>query len=118
MLSSLHLIACWVVVIGNGIAGAWALASGRLPSLSGPHLWGFTAFVETSVFVQITLAAIHLNAENGGPETFHVFYGVLTATTVGILYGYRHQLRDRLHILYGWGGLFIMGLGIRALVLL
>jgi hypothetical protein len=68
--------------------------------------------------VQITLAAVHLNAENGGPETFHVFYGVLTATTVGILYSYRHQLRGRLHLLYGWGGLFIMGLGIRALVLL
>jgi|TARA_B100000470_G_C19732330_1_gene365156 hypothetical protein len=70
------------------------------------------------VFVQVTLAAIHINANDGGPQTFHVFYGVLAATTVGILYSYRQQFRERLHMLYGWGGLFIMGLGIRALVLL
>jgi hypothetical protein len=70
------------------------------------------------VFVQVTLAAIHVNANNGAPQTFHVFYGVLAAATVGILYSYRQQVRERLHMLYGWGGLFIMGLGIRALVLL
>jgi len=118
VLSTLHLIACWVLVIGNGLAGAWALASAQLPRLRGPQLWWFTAFVETWVFVQVTLAAVHLDARNGGPQNFHVFYGVLTATTVGVLYGYRNQLKGQRHLLYGWGGLFIMGLGIRALVLL
>ena len=118
MLSALHLVACWFLVVGNGIAGVWALASGRVPSLKGPQLWRFTAFVQTLVFVQVTLAAISVNANDGGPQTFHVFYGVLAATTVGALYSYRQQLRERLHMLYGWGGLFIMGLGIRALVLL
>lgn len=118
MLTALHLIACWFLVIGNGIAGAWALASGPVPSLRGAQLWRFTAFVQALVFVQVTLAAIHINANDGGPQTFHVFYGVLAATTVGILYSYRQQFRERLHMLYGWGGLFIMGLGIRALVLL
>lgn len=118
MLSALHLVACWVLVVGNGIAGVWALASGSVPSLRGKQLWRFTAFVQTLVFVQVTLAAISVNANDGGPQTFHVFYGVLAATTVGVLYSYRQQLRERLHMLYGWGGLFIMGLGIRALVLL
>ncbi|MCH2624210.1 MAG: hypothetical protein VX823_09360 [Actinomycetota bacterium] len=117
MLSTLHLIACWVLVIGNGVSGVWALSSARWPKLSSPQLWRFTAFVQTLVFAQVTLAAVHLNA-NDGPQTFHVFYGVLTATTVGILYSYRSQFRGQLHRLYGWGGLFIMGLGIRALVLL
>jgi len=118
VLTALHLIACWFLVIGNGIAGAWALASGPVPSLRGAHLWRFTAFVQAVIFVQVTLAAIHINANDGGPQTFHVFYGVLAAMTVGILYSYRQQFRERLHMLYGWGGLFIMGLGIRALVLL
>ncbi len=36
---------------------------------------------------------------------------------IGIIYSYRHQMRHRLYLLYGFGGLFIMGLGIRALVI-
>jgi hypothetical protein len=43
-----------------------------------------------------------------------MFYGFLTIISVGIIYSYREQLRDRLYLLYGLGGLFIMGLGIRA----
>ena len=36
--------------------------------------------------------------------------------TVGILYSYRQQLRHRVYLLYGLGGLFLMGLGIRAVL--
>ena len=36
---------------------------------------------------------------------------------VGIIYAYRYQLRDKIYLLYGGGGLFLMGLGIRAMVL-
>jgi hypothetical protein len=35
---------------------------------------------------------------------------------VGILYSYRQQMRHRLYLLYGLGGLFVMGLGIRAVL--
>ena len=47
---------------------------------------------------------------------FHVFYGFVAIMAVGILYSYRQQMRDRLYLLYGGGGLFVMGLGIRALL--
>jgi hypothetical protein len=36
---------------------------------------------------------------------------------VAIIYSYRSQLRHRVYLLYGLGGLFVMGLGIRAMVL-
>ena len=50
------------------------------------------------------------------PE-FHMFYGFVALISVGIIYSYRDQLRHRLYLLYGLGGLFLMGLGIRAMVL-
>jgi hypothetical protein len=33
------------------------------------------------------------------------------------LFSYRSQLSDKLLLLYGFGGLFLMGLGIRAMLL-
>jgi hypothetical protein len=35
---------------------------------------------------------------------------------VGIIYSYRAQLKPHLYLLYGFGGLFLMGLGIRAML--
>jgi hypothetical protein len=35
---------------------------------------------------------------------------------VGIIYSYRPQLQPYVYLLYGLGGLFIMGLAIRAVV--
>ncbi len=118
MLGKLHLLACWVLVVGNGAAGTWSLAAIRFPRLKNRLLWQFTAFVQIWVLVQVTVAATYLNAGEGDAESFHVFYGVLSAVTVAILYSYRSQLSQHMHALYGWGGLFIMGLGIRALLLL
>jgi hypothetical protein len=34
---------------------------------------------------------------------------------VAIIYSYRHQLAQYLYLLYGLGGLFVMGLAIRAM---
>jgi hypothetical protein len=35
---------------------------------------------------------------------------------VAIIYSYRLQLKSRVYLLYGFGGLFLMGLGIRAML--
>jgi hypothetical protein len=35
---------------------------------------------------------------------------------VAIIYSYRSQLKGKLYLLYGFGGLFLMGLGIRAML--
>jgi len=48
---------------------------------------------------------------------FHMLYGFAAIFAVGIIYSYRQQIARRwLYLLYGGGGLFIMGLGIRAML--
>jgi len=103
------------MIIGNGMAGAWALAAARFPGLRTRALWWFTVFAEVAVFVQVGLGVI-LYSQGSRPPTFHMFYGFVAIIAVGIFYSYRAQLRRRLYLLYGFGGLFVMGLGIRALL--
>jgi hypothetical protein len=104
------------VIIGNGLAGAWALAAHWLPSLRTRALWWFTAFVELAVFVQVILGVQLVAGQHIKVKQFHMFYGFVAIIAVTIIYSYRHQLRHRLYLLYGLGGLFVMGLGIRAML--
>ena len=116
MLFEIHRAWAWVVIIGNGMAGAWALAAHRLPSLRTRALWWFTAFVQVSIFVQVALGVGMVAGQGIEVETFHMFYGFVAIVAVGILYSYRQQLQSRRYLLYGGGGLFLMGLGIRAML--
>jgi hypothetical protein len=105
-----------VVIIGNGLAGVWALAAHRTPALRTRALWWFTAFVEFAVFVQAGLGVGLVSGQGREAPEFHMFYGFVAIIAVGIIYSYRQQMRHRLYLLYGGGGLFVMGLGIRALL--
>jgi len=115
-LAGVHRAWAWFVIVGNGLAGLWALGAGRWPSLRHRALWWFTAAVELAVFVEVGLG-VGMVAGRKIPDNlrFHMFYGFVTIVTVGIVYSYRQQLRGKLYLLYGFGGLFLMGLGIRAL---
>jgi hypothetical protein len=104
-------------VVSNGVAGVWALAASRVPALATPALWWFTALAEVAVFVQVVLGVALLAGEDRQAPELHAFYGFVAFIAVGILYSYRQQMRHRLYELYGLGGLFIMGLGIRAMIL-
>ncbi len=106
----------WMLILGNGMAGLWALAALRWPSLRTRALWWFTAFAEFAVFVQVGLGVGLVAGQGVTAPQFHMFYGFVAIIAVGILYSYRHQLRHRLYLLYGLGGLFVMGLGIRAML--
>jgi len=106
----------WVVVIGNGLAGLWALAAHRWPSLRSRALWWFTIFVEVAIFIQVGLGVAMVAGQKLKAPKFHLFYGFVAIMAVGILYSYRDQMRERLYLLYGGGGLFMMGLGIRAIL--
>jgi len=68
------------------------------------------------VFVQATLGVILVNKYKFEFPKFHAFYGFVAIITVAIIYSYRTQMRHRLYLLYGLGSLFIMGLGIRAVL--
>jgi hypothetical protein len=116
VLLDIHTAWAWVVIVGNGLAGVWALGAHRVPALRTRALWWFTFVAELAVFVQVGLGVAVMTADDIDPPQFHMFYGFVAIIAVGIVYSYRQQLRQRLYLLYGFGGLFVMGLGIRALL--
>jgi hypothetical protein len=115
-LLDVHIAWAWVVVISNGLAGAWSLGAHWLPWLRTRALWWFTVFAEVSVFVQVALGVGLVAGQKLKAPKFHLFYGFVAIIAVGILFGYRDQMRHRLYLLYGGGGLFMMGLAIRAML--
>ncbi|MGI9120791.1 MAG: hypothetical protein ACR2G7_11840 [Acidimicrobiales bacterium] len=116
ILLDLHVAWAWMVIVGNGLAGLWSLAAHWLPSLRTRALWWFTVLVEVAIFVQVGLGVALVAGEGREAAQFHMFYGFVAIITVGIIYSYRQQLRHRRYLLYGFGGLFLMGLGFRALL--
>jgi len=112
---SFHVAWAWVVIVANALAGGWALGAHRYPSLRHRALWTLTALAQVTVFVEVVVGVILIQGRTTAPYQFHMLYGFTAAFTVAIIYSYRGQLRDQRYLLYGFGGLFLMGLGLRAL---
>ncbi len=115
-LNDLHTNWAWVVIIGNALAGIWALSAHKLVSLRTRALWWYTGVAEATMFVQVILGVIMVNRDKAVFTAFHAFYGFVGIIAIAIIYSYRAQLKGRVYLLYGFGGLFIMGLGIRAML--
>ena len=115
-LNDLHNNWAWVVIIGNALAGIWALAAHKLVSLRTRALWWYTALAQFTMFVQVILGVIMVNRDKAVFPAFHAFYGFVGIIAIAIIYSYRAQLKGRTYLLYGFGGLFILGLGIRAML--
>lgn len=111
------MVGAWVVIVGNAIAGSWALAAHWVLRLRTRALWWFTAVAEVAIFLQAVFGVAMIAAEGREADQFHMFYGFVAIITVGIIYSYRAQLEGHRFLLYGLGGLFLMGLAIRALLL-
>lgn len=103
--------------MGNAIAGSWALGAHWLPRLRTRWLWWLTLVAEVAIFVQAALGVAMIAGQQRQAGEFHTFYGFVAIITVGIIYSYRSQLDRYRYLLYGLGGLFLMGLGIRSLLL-
>jgi len=106
-----------VVIVANGLVGAWALAAHRLPSLQRRALWWSTVAAQVAMFVQVGIGVAAMSSAGVEAQQLHMFYGFVALLSIGCLYAYRAQLKHRLYLLYGFGGLFIMGLGIRAVLI-
>ena len=115
-LNNLHTNWAWVVIIANGLAGIWALTAHKLVALRTRALWWYTGVAEATMFVQVILGVIMVNRDKAVFPAFHAFYGFVAIIAIAIIYSYRAQLKSRVYLLYGFGGLFIMGLGIRAML--
>ena len=106
-----------MVVVGNGAAGIWALAAQRVERLRTRQLWWFTIAVQLAIFVEVILGVAAQSGDKPDAPDFHLFYGFVALITVALIYSYRDQLAGRRHLLYGLGGLFLMGLCIRAMII-
>ena len=112
-----HVALAWVVVVANAAAGAWALAANWLPGLRGAWLWRFTVVAELTIVAQVILGVVLVAVEDREAPQFHMFYGFVALASVGIIYSYRQQIAAHVYLLYGLGGLFLMGLAIRAMII-
>lgn len=116
-ISDLHQVLAWTVVLGNAVAGLWALGAHSSTSLRGRALWWWTAAAQLAIVAQAFVGVWLIAAKDLDPPEFHLLYGSAAVVSVGIVYGYRHQVEPRRYITYGLAGLFFMGLGIRAMVI-
>jgi hypothetical protein len=104
------------VVIANGVAGAWALLAHWREGLRGGALWVLTGAAQVAIFVQVIVGVAYMQGEDVEPPQIHTFYGFIALITVALIYSYRQQVRPQRYLLYGLGGLFLMGLSIRAML--
>ncbi len=111
-----HTSWAWIVIISNGLAGVWALSAHKLTQLRTRALWWFTGLAQITIFAQVAFGVILVNKQKLEFPAFHAFYGFVAIIAVAIIYSYRFQLKSRMYLLYGGGGLFLMGLGIRAML--
>jgi hypothetical protein len=69
------------------------------------------------IVAQVVLGVVYQNVDDVEAGSLHQLYGFTAFVSVGIIYAYRNEMRERPHLLYGLGSLWLMGLGIRALIL-
>jgi hypothetical protein len=118
-LYDLHEALAWFLVVTNALVGIWALLAQYRPGLRTPVLWWSIGVAEVSTFAIAVVGVLMVNRYDIELDQFHALYGFSTIVAVGILYSYRGSpfVKDKVHLLYGVGSLFIMGLGIRAMYL-
>ncbi|MEM1335162.1 MAG: hypothetical protein AAGG08_17060, partial [Actinomycetota bacterium] len=114
-----HDVTAWIMIASNALAAAWALTAQYLPVTRHRSLWWLTGAAQTMTIVVAITGALIVSNEGVELDSFHALYGFSTIFAVAILYSYRNSpfISDKLHLLYGCGGLFIAGLGVRALFL-
>lgn len=116
MLLDIHESFAWVVIISNALAGLWVLAANWIEALRTRAMWWFVVIAELTIFVQVALGVGMVAGQGIQAPKFHMFYGFVAIIAVGIIYSYRQQMEKHRYLLYGLGSLFIMGLGIRAML--
>jgi hypothetical protein len=117
-LRDVHSILGYAAIVANGLAGLAALVAWRVQRARGRGLWVLTIAAEAMMMAVVVVGVVLFASDDYETDRLriHMFYGFLTFVTVGLAYQYRDSLRGRVEMFYGLVGLFMMGLGIRAIV--
>ena len=116
MIRDLHNLTSWVFIVSNGAVGVWALAAHVEPRLRHRVGWGAVIVAELIVVAQVILGVMLQVSEDLDGDR-HQLYAFTAFASVGIIFAYRNEMKDRPYLLYGLGSLWLMGLGIRAVFL-
>ena len=114
-----HEINGWILIGSNAAVGAWCLAAYRWPALRGKAVWAGVIVAQLTTFVQAVLGAVLARRDGVELDDMHALYGFSAIIAVAIMYSYRTSpfMKGKELVLYGFGSLFIMGLGLRNLYL-
>lgn len=114
-----HEINAWLLIGLNAAAGAWCIAAFQFPKLRSTAMWIFVAIAQLTTFSQAVIGALLANRDDVELDDMHALYGFSAIIAVGIMYSYRTSpgMKGKELLLYGGGSLFVMGLGLRNLVL-
>jgi hypothetical protein len=115
-LHDFHAMWAYVAIAANGLVGIAGLVAWRVERLRGRWLLPAVLVASVTMVVQIVVGVILQASKDYKAPDFHIFYGILVFVTLGFLYQFRFQMRGRREMLFGVAGLFIMGLGIRAVL--
>ena len=119
-MKSAHELNAALLIGLNALAGVWCLAAYQFRQLRGRPLWATVIIAQLTIFVQAFIGAILSRRDGVELNDMHALYGFSAIVAVGIMYSYRSSpfMKGKELLLYGFGGLFVMGLGLRNLVLL
>ena len=118
MLLDVHRVWGYSAIVANFLAGAYTLSAWKWPRFRTKWLWWPTIIAEAMMIIQVFLGVLLVSAQGFKPPRFHMFYGFVSFITIGLLYSYRYvwHAKNWMELAYGLGGIFIMGLGIRAVL--
>lgn len=117
MIDRLHEVGAWAMVLSNAVAGLWCLAAHRWSAARVRWMWGIVVVAQLAVAAQAATGTYLIAADGRTSPGLHTVYGFVALVAVAVLYGYRTQMRELSYLLYGFGCLFLMGMGIRGMVL-
>ena len=118
-MQSLHLWLTWPLIGLNALVALWSLAAHWVEQLDTASLWRVTIVAHALIGVQAFIGVAAMSGFEGERPGTHIFYGFLAMLGVGLLFSYRQypaMAQYRL-LLYGGGGLFVVGLLIRTALL-
>ena len=100
----------------NAIAGVIALVAWRWKPARGKYVWIVTIIAEAALMLQVLVGTILVASKDYVAPRFHMFYGFVRSSPSASRTSTVSQMRGRREMFYGLVGLFLMGLGIRAVL--
>jgi len=111
-----HSVWGYIAIVANALAGLICLLAWRVQRVRGRWVWVCTIAAQAMLMVEVVIGTILIAGGEYTVTRFHMFYGFVAFITVGLAYQYRTYMRGKMELFYGLVGLFLMGVGIRAVL--